>query len=97
MKIVFVAIGSACGGVLRWGIGNLAGQLIDIRLPYGTLFINGEGRMFVGGFDTGLDNWAIPGNGRSGQSAALGRGRLCGGYTTFRPSSGRDTRSSGTI
>jgi CrcB protein len=84
MKIVFVAIGSACGGVLRWGIGNWAGQLIDSSLPYATFFINITGSMFLGWFYTRLENWAIPWQWLDPANlrllVAVG---FCGGYTTF--------------
>jgi CrcB protein len=84
MKIVLVAVGSACGGVLRWGIGNWVGQLIDSTLPYGTFFINISGSMFLGWFYTRIDNWTIPWHWLDPANLrlliAVG---FCGGYTTF--------------
>jgi fluoride exporter len=57
IQIGVVAFGSACGGLLRWGIGAGAGRLLGTALPYGTLFINITGSLFLGWFSTRLDNW----------------------------------------
>jgi CrcB protein len=83
-RVGFVAIGSACGGMLRWGIGNLGGSLVGAAFPYGTFFINITGSLFLGWFMTRLDAW-------SAQSEWFTRDHLrlmfavglAGGYTTF--------------
>ena len=83
-RIGFVAVGSACGGVLRWGIGNLAGWLIGTAFPYGTLFINITGSLFLGWFMTRLDTWGTAGEWFTRDHLrllfAVG---LAGGFTTF--------------
>ena len=84
MEIVLVGIGSACGGVLRWGIGNWAGQLIDSTLPYGTFFINVTGSMFLGWFYTRVESWTGEGEWLTPDNLRLLLGvGLAGGYTTF--------------
>lgn len=83
-RVGFVAIGSASGGLLRWGIGNLAGSLVGAAFPYGTLLINITGSLFLGWFMTRLDTW-------SAASEWFTRDHLrllfavgvAGGYTTF--------------
>jgi CrcB protein len=83
-RIGFVAVGSAVGGVLRWGIGNLAGWLIDSTLPWATLFINVTGSLFLGWFLTRIPDWNSGGHWLGSDNVrllvAVG---LCGGYTTF--------------
>ncbi|HEY2146710.1 MAG TPA: CrcB family protein [Pirellulales bacterium] len=83
-RIGFVAIGSACGGVLRWGIGNLAGSLVGAAFPYGTFFINITGSLFLGWFMTRLNAWSAASEWFTRDHLrllfAVG---LAGGYTTF--------------
>lgn len=83
-RIGFVAIGSACGGVLRWGIGNFVGSLIGAAFPYGTFFINITGSLFLGWFMTRLDAWSAASEWFTRDHLrllfAVG---LAGGYTTF--------------
>jgi CrcB protein len=83
-RVGFVAIGSACGGVLRWAIGNLAGSLIGAAFPYGTFFINISGSLFLGWFMTRLDAWSAASEWFTRDHLrllfAVG---LAGGYTTF--------------
>ena len=58
MRILFqiglVALGSACGGLLRWGVGTAAARLLGAALPYGTFIINIAGSLFLGWFSTVL-------------------------------------------
>lgn len=84
LRIAMVAFGSACGGVMRWGIGNLAGRLIDSTLPWATFFINVTGSMLLGWFLTRLPNWNAGGHwfGSDNFRLLIAVG-LCGGYTTF--------------
>ena len=51
-QIVLVALGSACGGLLRWGVGTGAARWLGTALPYGTFFINISGSLFLGWFST---------------------------------------------
>ena len=51
-QIALVAIGSACGGLLRWGVGAGAARLFGAALPYGTFAINITGSLFLGWFLT---------------------------------------------
>ncbi|HWB12616.1 MAG TPA: fluoride efflux transporter CrcB [Pirellulales bacterium] len=52
LQIGLVALGSACGGVLRWGVGLGSARLLGTALPYGTLIINLTGSLFLGWFLT---------------------------------------------
>ncbi|MBI3408697.1 MAG: CrcB family protein [Planctomycetes bacterium] len=47
-QIGFVALGSALGGLLRWGIGVGFGRLFGLAFPWGTFFINISGSLFLG-------------------------------------------------
>jgi fluoride exporter len=51
-QIALVAVGSAAGGLLRWGIGAAAGRLLGTAFPYGTFIINLTGCLFLGWFFT---------------------------------------------
>jgi CrcB protein len=83
-RILLVAVGSACGGVLRWIVGAGVGQWLGTAWPWGTFLINISGSMFLGWFLTRLD---LRSNGAGGLSAdqlrlLIGVG-FTGGYTTF--------------
>jgi fluoride exporter len=70
MTWVYVALGAALGAPLRY----LAGQLLDRRLPWGTITVN-----VVGSFALGT----CSGAGLAGHALAfLGTG-FCGALTTF--------------
>lgn len=64
MQIVLVAIGSACGGLARWGIGTGAGRWFGTTFPVGTCLINVGGSLFLGWFLTVLSD-------RSSSSSAV--------------------------
>jgi CrcB protein len=49
-QIGLVALGSAVGGLSRWGVGMAAARLLGTALPYGTLIINLTGSLFLGWF-----------------------------------------------
>jgi CrcB protein len=51
---VLVAAGSSLGGVARWGVTLWFGRLIGSAFPWGTLFINISGSLFLGWFTTVL-------------------------------------------
>jgi len=76
-----IALGSALGGVARYGCGLLAVALWGVTFPWGTLIINIVGSFVIGGFATltAPDGRVYVGTlGR--QFVMVG---LCGGYTTF--------------
>ncbi|HVX11984.1 MAG TPA: fluoride efflux transporter CrcB [Pirellulales bacterium] len=85
-QIGLVAFGSACGGLLRWGIGTGAARLLGTALPYGTFVINISGSLFLGWFLTLLADrmvlsehpWLRPDDLRL--MIAVG---FTGAYTTF--------------
>lgn len=58
-QIGLVALGSACGGLLRWGVGTGAARLLGTALPYGTFIINVSGSLFLGWFLTVLADHMI--------------------------------------
>ena len=83
-QILYVAVGSACGGLARWGIGLGAGRLLGTTFPYGTFFINVSGSLILGWIYTKLDNWVIPWQWPTAADLRLLLGvGVCGGYTTF--------------
>jgi CrcB protein len=48
VQIGLVALGSALGGLTRWGIGTLAAHGLGKDFPYGTLIINVLGSFLLG-------------------------------------------------
>lgn len=86
IQIGLVALGSACGGLLRWGVATGAGRLLGTALPYGTFIINITGSLFLGWFSTLLADrmllsehpWLRPDDLRL--MVAVG---FTGAYTTF--------------
>jgi fluoride exporter len=48
MQIALVAAGSALGGLARWGVGVVFRHRFGNAFPWGTLFINLTGSMFLG-------------------------------------------------
>jgi CrcB protein len=57
---MLVSVGSAVGGLARWGVGELCGWLLGKRFPYGTFLINISGSFFIGWFLTVLSERVIP-------------------------------------
>lgn len=55
LQIVLVALGSALGGLARWGVSLAAGRMLGSAFPWGTLFINLSGSLFLGWFMTVLE------------------------------------------
>lgn len=86
LQIVLVALGSAAGGLARWGVGVAAARLLGTKLPYGTFLINITGCLFLGWFMTVLGRRISPEEGAWLQTDDL---RLmmavgfAGAYTTF--------------
>jgi len=85
MSYLYVALGSAVGGVARWSVGNwvqrLGGGLPPAVFPVGTLLVNATGSFVLGL----LSAWLIrPGAGARAEIMWLLVGvGFCGGYTTF--------------
>ena len=85
LSYLYVALGSAVGGVARWSIGSwvqrLAGGAPPAVFPVGTLVVNATGSFVLGVLAIVI---ARPGAGERAQleQLLLGVG-FCGGYTTF--------------
>jgi CrcB protein len=78
---LWIALGSALGGMARFGCSNLAAAWFGQSFPWGTLLINILGSFVIGFFGTltGPDGrLLVPGDAR--QFVMVG---FCGGYTTF--------------
>jgi CrcB protein len=78
---VWVAIGSALGGMARYGCSGLAARLIGETFPWGTLIVNILGSFVIGFFATvtGPDGRYMLGS-VARQFVMVG---FCGGFTTF--------------
>jgi fluoride exporter len=78
---LWIALGSALGGMARFACSNLAVAWFGPAFPWGTLAINVLGSFVIGFFATltGPDGrLLVPGDAR--QFVMVG---FCGGYTTF--------------
>jgi CrcB protein len=85
LQIGLVALGPAVGGVTRWAVGLAFARLLGPRFPFGTLFVNVSGCLFLGWFATVLGERLMGKDGRLGPDElrlliAVG---FTGGYTTF--------------
>jgi CrcB protein len=78
---LWIAVGSALGGVARYWCSGMAARLLGETFPYGTLFVNVLGSFIIGFFAalTGPDGRLFIGS-TARQFVMVG---LCGGYTTF--------------
>ena len=78
---IWIAIGSALGGVARYWCSGVAARLIGETFPWGTLIVNVIGSFVIGFFFTltGPDGRVFVGS-TARQFVMIG---LCGGYTTF--------------
>lgn len=80
LNILLVAVGGAFGSVMRYLTGVLAGRVLGLRFPYGTLSVN-----MLGGLLMGLLVGVLALRGGADQDrwrVMIGVGVL-GGYTTF--------------
>ena len=77
--IIYVAIGSAIGGVGRFLLQQFVQKRVESTFPYGTLFVNLLG-CFIIGVVAGL---ADKGNILSPQGRIFLAAGICGGFTTF--------------
>jgi CrcB protein len=78
---IWIAIGSALGGVARYWCSGATARLIGETFPWGTLLVNVIGSFIIGFFATltGPDGRVYAGT-PARQFVMVG---LCGGYTTF--------------
>ena len=60
-QIGLVALGSAIGGLARWGVATVAARWLGTAFPWGTFFINISGSLFLGWFTTVLAERLPPG------------------------------------
>jgi CrcB protein len=81
MTYLWIAVGSALGGVLRYWCSGVAARLIGETFPWGTLIVNVSGSWVIGFFFTltGPDGRLLTSSDLR-QFVMVG---LCGGYTTF--------------
>ncbi|ARP99867.1 fluoride efflux transporter CrcB [Pseudorhodoplanes sinuspersici] len=78
---LWIAVGSAIGGVARYWCSGIAARLIGETFPWGTLIVNVVGS-FIIGFVATLT--APDGRVFIGSTARLGiMAGFCGGFTTF--------------
>jgi CrcB protein len=75
----YVAIGSAVGGVARFGLSSLIQQRAGPNFPVGTLVVNITGSFLLGL----LLRYALTTDAISPDARALLTTGFCGGYTTF--------------
>lgn len=76
---LWVAIGSAAGGVIRFLLGTFIQQKTGSTFPVGTLAINVTGSLVLGF----VVRYALATPAISPEIRALLTAGLCGGYTTF--------------
>jgi CrcB protein len=78
---LWIAVGSALGGMARFWCSGLAARLVGETFPWGTLLVNVVGSFIIGFFATltGPDG-RIFADTLTRQFVMLG---VCGGYTTF--------------
>lgn len=79
MILLYIAFGSAAGGVLRYLLGGVVQRAAGGTFPLGTLLINITGSFLLGFlYRYSADSAAI-----SAEMRAMLTIGLCGGYTTF--------------
>ena len=77
--LLYVALGSAIGGVSRYLLGGLVQRLLDTTFPAGTLLVNISGSFLLGA----ILRYALETPTLSPEVRALLTIGFCGGYTTF--------------
>jgi CrcB protein len=81
MVYLYVALGSALGGMARYGAGLAAARLLGTGFPWGTILINVVGSFIISFFGTlTLPGGPLPAG--SGLRIFVMVG-ICGGFTTF--------------
>jgi CrcB protein len=81
MIYVWIAIGSAIGGVARFWCSGLVANLIGATFPWGTLVVNAVGSFVIGFFATvtAPDGRIFVGS----DARQFIMSGICGGFTTF--------------
>jgi fluoride exporter len=78
---LWVALGSALGGMARYGVSGAVARRIGETFPWGTLMVNVSGCLVIGVFAAIIaPGGALAGSLTVRQLVLIG---LCGGYTTF--------------
>src|SRR3954449_3659299 len=78
---LWVGLGSALGGMARYGFGLLASRLWGDAFPWGTVIINVVGSFVIGFFGgLTLPDGPMPANPNLRTFVMVG---ICGGFTTF--------------
>ncbi|MEN9574941.1 MAG: hypothetical protein RL514_2796 [Verrucomicrobiota bacterium] len=78
---LWIGLGSALGGMLRYGLAEWVTTLAGKAFPWGTLLVNVTGSFLIGGFAAAAQpstGWWGSEHGRAFLMAGI-----CGGYTTF--------------
>lgn len=85
IQIGLVALGSALGGLARWGVAVCVGRVMGTAFPYGTLLINVSGSLFLGWFLTILETRLLNGVSwlRTDDLRLMIAVGFTGAYTTF--------------
>lgn len=76
---LYVAVGSAMGGVSRYVIGTAVQQRFGLAFPVGTLLVNITGSLLLGF----ILRFALGGTQISPETRVFLTTGFCGGYTTF--------------
>lgn len=77
--LLYVALGSALGGVSRYLLGGLIQRLLDTAFPAGTMLVNVSGSFLLGL----IIRFALDTTALGPETRALLTVGFCGGYTTF--------------
>src|SRR5262249_19028570 len=86
VQIGLVSLGSALGGLARWGMTAGSARLLGTAFPWGTLAINVLGSLFLGWFSAVLSERLAPGEGawlRPDDLRLLVAVGFTGAFTTF--------------
>jgi CrcB protein len=81
MTYLWVALGSAVGGMARYGVSGLAARSFGSLFPWGTLIVNVAGSALIGLLAAAASpdaRWVL-----SPDARALLMIGFCGGFTTF--------------
>ena len=77
--LLYVALGSAIGGVSRYLLGGLVQRMLDTTFPAGTLLVNVTGSFLLGA----IIRYALEIPSLTPEVRAFLTIGFCGGYTTF--------------
>ncbi len=81
MAYLYVALGSALGGMARYGVGLAMARLLGTGFPWGTILINVVGSFIIAFFGTlTLPGGRLPAEMGLRVFVMVG---ICGGFTTF--------------